>query len=263
MGSRLSPQPPGQAGWETWEPGPASGPHQAPAHRIPEGGSEPLGPVPSVASGVGPGGEGPCRLGPSCCWPAGVCSGWGDPHYITFDGTYYTFLDNCTYVLVQQIVPVYGHFRVLIDNYFCNSLDGLSCPRSIIVEYQQDRVVLTRRPVLGVLTNQVGTPLGSCAVHRGWGLRSRAAADGPPGCFPCGWAAVSRSSSTMRWSSPASRKTASWCPRSASRCMSRCPESACRSCSLASSSLWRCLSASLLTTQRDNVVSPRPGIKRQ
>ncbi|KAI5278522.1 Mucin-5Ac [Manis pentadactyla] len=84
-----------------------------------------------------------------------VCSGWGDPHYITFDGTYYTFLDNCTYVLVQQIVPVYGHFRVLIDNYFCNSLDGLSCPRSIIVEYQQDRVVLTRRPVLGVLTNQI------------------------------------------------------------------------------------------------------------
>uniref|UniRef100_A0A8W4FF13 Mucin 5AC, oligomeric mucus/gel-forming n=1 Tax=Sus scrofa TaxID=9823 RepID=A0A8W4FF13_PIG len=87
------------------------------------------------------------------CWC--VCSGWGDPHYITFDGTYYTFLDNCTYVLVQQIVPVYGHFRVLVDNYFCGAEDGLSCPQSIIVEYQQDRVVLTRRPVRGVMTNQI------------------------------------------------------------------------------------------------------------
>nr|KAF6275468.1 hypothetical protein mMyoMyo1_010324 [Myotis myotis] len=84
-----------------------------------------------------------------------VCSGWGDPHYITFDGTYYTFLDNCTYVLVQQIVPVYGHFRVLIDNYFCDSEDGLSCPQSIIVEYGQERVVLTRKPVRGVMTNEI------------------------------------------------------------------------------------------------------------
>uniref|UniRef100_A0A8C0TL11 Mucin 5AC, oligomeric mucus/gel-forming n=1 Tax=Canis lupus familiaris TaxID=9615 RepID=A0A8C0TL11_CANLF len=84
-----------------------------------------------------------------------VCSGWGDPHYITFDGTYYSFLDNCTYVLVQQIVPVYGHFRVLINNYFCGAEDGLSCPQSIIVEYQQARVVMTRKPILGVMTNEI------------------------------------------------------------------------------------------------------------
>lgn len=84
-----------------------------------------------------------------------VCSGWGDPHYVTFDGTYYTFLDNCTYVLVQQIVPVYGHFRVLIENYFCDAKDGLSCPQSIIVEYQENRVMLTRRAVRGVMTNEI------------------------------------------------------------------------------------------------------------
>ncbi|KAM5186088.1 mucin-5AC-like [Callospermophilus lateralis] len=84
-----------------------------------------------------------------------VCSGWGDPHYITFDGTYYTFLDNCTYVLVQQVVPVYGHFRVLINNDFCDPKDQLSCPQAIIVEYHQDRVVLTRTPVGGVMTNQI------------------------------------------------------------------------------------------------------------
>lgn len=85
-----------------------------------------------------------------------MCSGWGDPHYITFDGTYYTFLDNCTYVLVQQIVPVYGHFRVLVDNDFCGAEDGLSCPKSVILEYQQDRVVLTRKSVHGAMINEVG-----------------------------------------------------------------------------------------------------------
>ncbi|XP_045021815.1 mucin-5AC isoform X3 [Bubalus bubalis] len=84
-----------------------------------------------------------------------VCSGWGDPHYITFDGTYYTFLDNCTYVLLRQIVPVFGHFRVLVENYFCDAKDGLSCPQSIIVEYHDNRVMLTRKPVHGVMTNEI------------------------------------------------------------------------------------------------------------
>ncbi|XP_068874833.1 mucin-5AC [Aphelocoma coerulescens] len=82
-----------------------------------------------------------------------VCSGWGDPHYITFDGIYYTFLENCTYVLVKQIVPRYDNFRVYIDNYYCDSKDGLSCPKSIIIFYKSAEVVLTRQLMNDVMTN--------------------------------------------------------------------------------------------------------------
>uniref|UniRef100_A0A8C0JG30 Uncharacterized protein n=1 Tax=Chelonoidis abingdonii TaxID=106734 RepID=A0A8C0JG30_CHEAB len=84
-----------------------------------------------------------------------VCSGWGDPHYITFDGIYYTFLDNCTYTLVKQITPKYDNFRVDIDNYFCNAEDGLSCPQSIIVYYKYTVVVLTRELYNGVMANKI------------------------------------------------------------------------------------------------------------
>ncbi|KAI4553479.1 hypothetical protein MJT46_016773 [Ovis ammon polii x Ovis aries] len=70
-----------------------------------------------------------------------VCSAWGSSHYETFDGTSYTFRDNCTYVLVREIQPRHGNFRVLLHNRFCEA--AAHCPRALSTHYQSTDVVLS------------------------------------------------------------------------------------------------------------------------
>ncbi|XP_064423157.1 mucin-5AC-like [Latimeria chalumnae] len=84
-----------------------------------------------------------------------ICSGWGGPHYITFDGTYYTFQGNCTYVLVKQIIRKFDNFRIYIDNYYCDARDGLSCPRSIMVYYLSNEVLLRHEIINGKTSNKI------------------------------------------------------------------------------------------------------------
>ncbi|XP_061236401.1 mucin-2 [Neopsephotus bourkii] len=90
-----------------------------------------------------------------CCWHWECdcyCTGWGDPHYMTFDGLYYSYQGNCTYVLVEEIDKKVDSFGVYIDNYNCDVQDVVSCPRTLIVrhETQEVRIATVKQNTLEV-----------------------------------------------------------------------------------------------------------------
>uniref|UniRef100_A0A665UKP3 Mucin 2, oligomeric mucus/gel-forming n=1 Tax=Echeneis naucrates TaxID=173247 RepID=A0A665UKP3_ECHNA len=79
-----------------------------------------------------------------------ACEGWGDPHYITFDGLYYSYQGNCTYVLMEEIIKRYD-LKIYIDNVYCDPVERVSCPRSIIISYHSLKFRLINHNLMGAV----------------------------------------------------------------------------------------------------------------
>uniref|UniRef100_A0A3Q1H9I4 VWFD domain-containing protein n=1 Tax=Acanthochromis polyacanthus TaxID=80966 RepID=A0A3Q1H9I4_9TELE len=77
-----------------------------------------------------------------------VCSVWGGSHYITFDGTSYSFNENCSYHLVKEIISKYN-LSIIVNNHYCDSSNSTFCPKALIVTYQSYKVVLTQSKTSG------------------------------------------------------------------------------------------------------------------
>ncbi|XP_066475597.1 mucin-5B-like [Tiliqua scincoides] len=73
-----------------------------------------------------------------------ACSGWGNQHFITFDGSYYNFRGNCTYLLVKPIRPDSNSFWIHMDNHYCAAAEKAVCSMSLFIFYNHSTVTLTQ-----------------------------------------------------------------------------------------------------------------------
>lgn len=89
---------------------------------------------------------------------SGQCDVFGDPHYTSFSGQDFMFLENCTYILVEETTPRH-HLSVSVDNYFCEP--SASCAKGIILKYQTNTVTLQ------VLQGADEMPILKVRLHKG------------------------------------------------------------------------------------------------
>uniref|UniRef100_UPI0009B43896 mucin-5AC-like n=1 Tax=Monopterus albus TaxID=43700 RepID=UPI0009B43896 len=83
-----------------------------------------------------------------------VCSGWGGSHYMTFDGTSYSFNMKCSYYLVKEIITKYN-LAIIVNNHDCDPSDSTFCPQDLTVIYGSNKIVLTQLKTSNGTTNVV------------------------------------------------------------------------------------------------------------
>ncbi|XP_071945713.1 uncharacterized protein [Antedon mediterranea] len=85
------------------------------------------------------------------------CSGYGDPHYFTFDGKSYDHQGNCTYILSRDASPEH-QYTVYIHNEECANFPGTTCPESMTVLYKNYTIVMQHDFEFNVSGNVVYAP---------------------------------------------------------------------------------------------------------
>ncbi|XP_040826753.1 mucin-5B [Ochotona curzoniae] len=82
----------------------------------------------------------PCKFHYECeC----SCSAWGNSHFLTFDGTAYSFSGNCTYVLMREIHPGPGDLSLYLNNHYCRATMVPHCARALMLHFKAMDIVLT------------------------------------------------------------------------------------------------------------------------
>lgn len=88
--------------------------------------------------------------------PAGLCTVWSGSNFVTFDGQFFTFDENCTYYLVKEIISKYN--LTIIRRPDCDPSESIFCPLAMTITYQSTEVVLTQ-------TETSGTPTIAVSSH--------------------------------------------------------------------------------------------------
>ncbi|XP_077870073.1 uncharacterized protein LOC100366685 [Saccoglossus kowalevskii] len=85
------------------------------------------------------------RKGDTCVKPDECtqcyCYGYGGIHYFSFDGSYFAFEGNCTYMAARDSSPN-GDFEILVENEECNRRPQTMCFVAVIVRYHGNEIRL-------------------------------------------------------------------------------------------------------------------------
>ncbi|XP_049862899.1 hemocytin [Schistocerca gregaria] len=119
--------------------------------------------------------DGMVRRGDTCVLPTEcrdcVCTGFGDPQYVTFDQQNYTFSGNCSYIAAQDVNPTGNHdFQVIVTNKECMHEQGSTCTEEVKVLYKEHVVHIRRNQdnIEEILTTIDGSLINNFPVHLDW-----------------------------------------------------------------------------------------------
>ncbi|XP_033105774.1 uncharacterized protein LOC117108037 [Anneissia japonica] len=86
------------------------------------------------------------------------CSGWGDPHYVNFDGKRFDFQGNCSYTFVRDTLNDPPLFSVTVKNQFKNGYGGVALAEYVVVNVSGHEIRLNRQYVTFIDGREIVLP---------------------------------------------------------------------------------------------------------